>query len=187
MKSNCGYKRNMDLNDALPAVEHSVEEVLVILRQIIRATDLRSKQIAKQTGMTTAQLVVLQSIARLGEVTTREISHRVSLSQATVTTIMDRLSERGFIERYRSAMDRRVVYTRLTAKGRSAIASAPTLLHEEFAVRFKELSSAEQRRIVANLKRVAVMMDATELDAAPMLATGPAVGETRDQRTTQDA
>ena len=145
------------------------EHVLVALRRIIRASDLRSRQLAKQTGLTTAQLIVLRAIARLGEVTTRTISLEVSLSPATVTTIMDRLSERGFIERYRSATDRRVVHTRLTRKGRSTLEAAPALLQEEFTQRFRELPRTEQRKLVSTLDQVARMMDAGELDCAPLL------------------
>jgi len=140
------------------------DQVLVALRRIIRANDIRSRQLAKQTGLTTAQLVVLRAIARLGEVTTRTISLEVSLSPATVTTIMDRLSERGFVERYRSPSDRRVVYTRLTPKGIATLSAAPALLQELFTERFRELPLPARETIVQTLEEVARMMDADELD-----------------------
>jgi DNA-binding MarR family transcriptional regulator len=66
-------------------------DVLVALRQIIRATDLHSKHVMKVCGLTVPQLVVLLAIEELGAVTVREISRHVSLSQATVTTILNRL------------------------------------------------------------------------------------------------
>lgn len=148
------------------------DEVIVALRRIIRANDIRSRQLAKETGLTTAQLIVLRAIARLGEVTTRTISADVSLSPATVTSIMDRLSERGYVERYRSETDRRIVYTRLTAKGRRTLGRAPVLLQEEFQKRFAALPRTAQRNIVTTLKEVATMMDAHELDVAPLLDPG---------------
>ncbi len=154
---------------ARPAGSALSDAVLVALRRIIRANDLRSRQVAKQTGLTSAQLIVLRAIARLGEVTTRSISLEVSLSPATVTTIMDRLSERGFVERYRSQQDRRVVYTRLTARGWETLAAAPVLLQEEFTRRFAALPRAEQRALVATLEQVAAMMQAEDLPAAPVL------------------
>lgn len=150
------------------------DQVLVALRRIIHANDIRSRQIAKQTGLTTAQLVVLRTIAGLGEVTTRTISHAVSLSPATVTTIMDRLSERGFVERYRSPLDRRVVYTRLTPKGRATLSAAPALLQEEFSQRFRALPLAERTAIVHTLETIARMMNVGDLDALDLLGeTGP--------------
>jgi len=150
--------------------------VLTALRRITRANDIRSREITKLTGLTTAQLVVLRAIAKLGEVTTRIISDEVSLSPATVTTIMDRLSERGFVERYRSEFDRRVVYTRLTGKGRKTLSRAPKLLQELFSQRFADLSLVERRGIVATLQQVASMMDPGALDESAL------AGNVIDQR-----
>ncbi|HAS2695433.1 TPA: MarR family transcriptional regulator, partial [Vibrio cholerae] len=49
------------------------EEVLVALRQIIRAIDLHSKKLNKDAGLTGPQLILMRSIHDLGEqVTIRE-------------------------------------------------------------------------------------------------------------------
>jgi DNA-binding MarR family transcriptional regulator len=145
------------------------QDVLVALRRIIRATDMHSKQVLKISGLTVPQVIVLQSVHDLGEVTTGEISKRVSLSQATVTSILDRLEARGLIERYRSNADRRVVHSRLTKEGRALLRKAPPLLHERFVDAFDGLSPAKRDRIVATLREVAEMMGAEHLDAAPLL------------------
>lgn len=144
-------------------------EVLVTLRRIIRATDLQSKRMVKASGLTIPQVMVLRAIADLGDVTVRRVSDEVSLSQATVTTILNRLEARGLVTRVRSETDKRVVNARLTPDGRSVLESAPTLLHEKFIARFEGLNSREQREILVALQRVAEMMDAEELDAAPLL------------------
>lgn len=151
------------------------EKVLVALRRIIRATDMHSKQLARQTGLTVPQLVLLHAIRDSGKGTTRELSERVSLSQATVTTILTRLEAREFIERYRSDVDRRIVHTRLTPKARRVLRKAPPLLHERFGAAFAELEQAEQIRIIETLEQIASMMGAGELDAAPLLEVGSAI------------
>ena len=148
------------------------EDVLVAFRQIIHATDLHSKRISRESGLTVPQIVVLKSVRDLGEVTTSAISKQVSLSQATVTLILDRLEERGLVERYRSTKDRRIVHSRLTRQGRSALRKAPGLLHERFLKKFSELSDRRQREIVKALQNVADMMGASDLDAAPLLEVG---------------
>lgn len=151
--------------------EQANRAVLTALRRIIRATDLHSKQLAREVGLTTPQVVVLQAIRDLGEVTSGQLSRRVSLSQGTVTTILDRLESRGLVERYRSAADRRVVHSRLTRRGRAVLRRAPPLLHERFIEAFQRLSPVRQSRILATLDEVAAMMGAAELDAAPLLDT----------------
>jgi DNA-binding MarR family transcriptional regulator len=146
-------------------------DVLSALRRIIRATDLHSKQLTREVGLTTPQVVVLQAIRDLGEVTSGLLSRRVSLSQGTVTTILDRLEAGGLVERYRSTADRRVVHSRLTRRGRAVLRRAPPLLHERFTAAFERLSPVRQARILATLDEVAAMMGAADLDAAPLLVT----------------
>ncbi len=65
-----------------------IEEVLVALRRVIRATDLHSKHLAKTAGLTAPQILLLQTVRNKGEVTIGELAQDMSLSQATVTTIM---------------------------------------------------------------------------------------------------
>lgn len=154
-------------------------DVLVALRRIIRATDRHSKRLARETGLTIPQIVVMQSVRELGEVTTGEISERVSLSQGTVTTVLDRLEERGLVERYRSAADRRVVHTRLTPAGEAARRKAPPLLQEHFQARFASLPAGRQREIVSALQAVAGMMGVGDVDAAPLLDVDPPMRATR--------
>lgn len=147
----------------------TTHDVLVALRRIIRAIDLQSKRIAKSSGLTTPQVMVLQSIRDLGEVTIGRLSRAVSLSQATVTTILDRLEQRGLVERYRSERDRRIVHAKLTGPGRKALKKAPPLLHEKFIEAFAGLSTKRQMEMVATLDEVAALLGGSELDAAPIL------------------
>ncbi len=149
------------------------DEVLTVLRQIIRATDINSKRLAKTTGLTTPQLVVLRAISDLGEVTMRRLSAHVSLSQATVTTIVDRLEKQSLVERYRSETDRRIVHAKLSRTGKQMLRKAPPLLQERFSESFSRLSKTDQKDIVASLSLVARMMGADEIDASPVLTVAP--------------
>ena len=65
--------------------------------------------------------------------------------------------------------DKRKVFVRLTDEGRNVLSRAPTALQERFSDRFDQLESWEQMQMVAVLERVAAMMDADSIDAAPML------------------
>lgn len=151
----------------------SHDNVLIALRQIIRATDLYSRKLSKESGLTSPQLLVMQAIHAQGEMTMGDIAADVSLSQATITTILDRLDKRGLIERMRGESDKRRVYARLTDEGRRLIAAAPRPLQEEFIARFETLQQWEQSLIISSLQRVAAMMNAGDIDASPVLDLGP--------------
>ncbi len=147
-------------------------EVLITIRQIIRATDLYSRQLSKTAGLTAPQLLLLQAIQELGAVAISKLSTKVSLSQATVTNILDRLESRGLVARHRSHSDKRVVHATLTEEGKAKIATAPKPLQDVFSTAFEKLEEWEKSMIVASLQRVAGMMNAENIDASPMLHVG---------------
>ena len=149
-----------------------IDEVLIAIRRLIRATDLYSKKLSKNSGLTAPQLLVLQSIAATQEKTIGDIAKAVSLSQATVTTIVTRLEGRGYLLRTRSETDRRKVYVSLTEEGMALLANAPTALQEKFIQQFSAMDSWEQMMILSSLQRVAQMMDAEQIDASPVLDIG---------------
>lgn len=148
------------------------EDVLISLRQIIRATDLYSRKLSKVSGLTSPQLLIMQAIGAKGEITMGDLANEVSLSQATVTTILDRLEKRQLIERKRGETDKRRVYATLTNDGAGIIEQAPTPLQEEFIARFDRLEDWEQSLILSSLQRVAAMMNAEDIDASPVLDLG---------------
>jgi DNA-binding MarR family transcriptional regulator len=145
------------------------DQVLVSLRQIIRAIDLHSKHIERESGLTGPQLLIIKLIGTYDEVTSGVIAREASLSQATVTSILDRLERKGLLVRERSTHDKRKVMVSLTAEGKAALATAPTLLQESFIRTFSQLENWEQSLVLSSLQRVADMMNATDLDAAPLL------------------
>lgn len=117
------------------------------IRRIVRAHDLQSKALAKASGLTAAQLVVMKGVFELGEVTSAALSAYADISAATAVTVLDNLEERGLIQRYRSDSDRRVVHTKLTESGLATLTTAPTPLGELFLQRLSRLSE-EQRQLV---------------------------------------
>lgn len=160
-------------------VDLQPQRALIALRRIIRATDLHSKRVRQESGLTVPQVVLLQAIRVLGEVSGRQLAEEVSLSQATVSTILDRLEARGYVKRYRSPHDRRVVHVKLTRLGQKTLERAPPLLHVRFIEALERLPDGERTTILDSLERVAEMMGAESVDAAPLLdvQASPAYGE----------
>ncbi|EFO29827.1 transcriptional regulator, TrmB [Roseibium sp. TrichSKD4] len=146
-------------------------QVFKAIRRIVRAIDLRSREVSRKTGLTIPQIVVLQSIRDLGEVTTKALSENADLSSATVVTILDKVEEKGLIERYRSKSDRRIVHAKLTKAGLEMVSNLPGLLHEEFENKFDQCTRSEQETLLRSIEQIAEMLNAHKLDAAPMLVT----------------
>lgn len=148
------------------------EEVLVAIRQIIRAIDLHSKKLSKYSGLTGPQLILMRSIETLGEVTIRQLSKHTNMSQATATTILDRLERNQYVQRVRSNTDKRKVHAHLTETGRELLARAPQPLQDSFVEQFQSLADWEQSLLLSSVQRLSAMMNAEKMDVAPMLEIG---------------
>lgn len=159
------------------------DEILVALRRVMRATDLHSKQLFKSIGLTSPQLLIMQILHREGSITAGQLADRVSLSQATVTTILDRLQAKALIQRERSETDRRKVFVLLTEQGANKLQNAPTPLQEDFIKQFADLKNWEQTQLISALQRIAHMMDAHHIDASPVLDTGELLGSMDQHKT----
>lgn len=148
------------------------EEALIALRQIQRRTELASKKLAGQVGLTPSQLLVMQILAERGEISAGEVSKLTQLKHATITSLVDKLVARGLMARRRCEEDRRRVWLTLLPEGQNAITSAPDLLQEIFQTRFETLPDWHQSMLVSSLERIAALLDAEQLDAAPILDIG---------------
>ncbi len=148
---------------------HYNDSILRSLRRITRAIDLYSKKLAANHQLTGPQLVCLRVLSQVDQISPSELSKQISLSQATVTGILDRLERRDLLTRQRSSKDKRRVNLKLTPTGQHLVESAPTPLHQRFAEQLGALPGDKQALIDQVLAQVVEMMEAEDLDAAPML------------------
>jgi len=147
--------------------------VVAALRRIIRAIDLHSHSLVHRFGLTGPQLVVLKELIECAPQTVSELAASVSLSQATVTGILDRLERKAMVVRTRDAADKRRVLVTPTAAADEVLAGAPPLLQEHFTDAFVRLPDWEQNQILSSLQRIVALMEAGDVEAGPILTTGP--------------
>ena len=152
------------------------EELFIALRRITRANDLHSKKLQRETGLTTSQLLVLEAVVKLDTSTPSNIAKEVQLSQATVTNLVDRMERNELVLRQKSTVDKRVVEVLLTDKGRQMVELAPEPLQTGFLREYRKLERWEQHQLIASVQKIAVLMDAEDIDASPILTTGEVGG-----------
>ncbi|MGD8606736.1 MAG: MarR family transcriptional regulator [Myxococcales bacterium] len=148
-------------------------DVLRTIRQIVRKISEHSKALYREAGLTVPQLMCLKAVGDLEEtteeVTVVMVAKQLELSPATVSRIIDRLTRAGLVDRERRAKDRRKVCLSLTASGLERYQTLPVPLQERFVRRLSTLPPAERSRLLESLRRIAELMEAAEIDAAPML------------------
>jgi DNA-binding MarR family transcriptional regulator len=156
------------------------EQVVAALRRISRAIDLHSRLLLQKNGLTTPQLASLRVVERLQPVSVGRIAKEIHLSPATVTGILGRLETRGLVTRAMGNHDRRSVLVELTPEGTRLLGEAPSPLQERFQRELGKLEQWEQTMILGTLQRIASMMDAEKIEAAPVLVAGVAGASAED-------
>jgi len=134
------------------------EEILITLRQISRAMSIYSKSLDKHYGLTSPQLLILHELLQSDQIAIGEIAKKISLSQATVTDIIDRLTIKSLVTRTKNNLDRRQVLIKISPNGKNIINKKPSLLQEEFLIEFDKLQKWEQHLLLSSVERIASMM-----------------------------
>lgn len=152
--------------------ENRSSDALIAIRKIQRRTEQASRMLAQNEGMTPSQLKVLQLLTEYPEISVGWISEQTRLKAATITSLIDKLVERGMVSRRRCDEDRRRVWIRMEPAGRDALDVAPDLLQATFERRFSQLPDWQQAMLVSSLELVTQLLDAGDIDAAPVLDVG---------------
>ncbi|HAQ06534.1 MAG TPA: MarR family transcriptional regulator [Bacillus bacterium] len=99
--------------------------------------------IKEQIGsdLTTDQHYTLRYINKVGTCTSSELAEVFDVKKSAITAIINRLWEKGLIQRTRDENDRRVVYLTLTAKGDELFFKTEERIHalvESFITQFDQ-------------------------------------------------
>jgi len=166
--TNQSNGKNLDSIDLGSLEEHIISSI----RRIVRAIEMHSQDLISQVGLTSPQLSVLKAIPTLNPATPTSVARHLSLSQSTVSGVLDRLHSKKLVRREDSSSDKRLRRYRLTSSGKSVVSTAPPLLQESFLRNLKDLEDWERSMLLAALQRTAHLMDAEELEAHPFLTSG---------------
>ncbi len=147
--------------------------VLTALRRIIRAIDLNSRHLVQEYQITIPQLVCLLALESQGSLNVQVLAKTVHLNPSTVVGILDRLEQKGHVQRHRNNGDRRKVSVSITPQGEKLVQDAPPLLQQVLGNALHQLPELEQVAIAMSLERIVDMIEVKEVDAAPVLETGP--------------
>ena len=145
------WRRERDDLDLAPV------EVFSRISRLARLLDLARREAFTAHQIETWEFDVLAALRRTGapyQLTPGQLLRETMVTSGTMTNRIDRLSERGLVERSPDPADRRGVLVGLTAAGKKAVDGAfETLLDSEREL-LGELSAAERRELATLLKRL---------------------------------
>ncbi len=139
-------------------LEQADLQIIMRLRQIIQEMSRHSKYLLEKHKITIPQLICLQEIFQHGPISLGALTKIVFLNNSTVTGIVDRLENRGLVQRTRISKDRRQVHAEITQTGIEFIEKSPPPLQKAFFNRLAELDEEKITLILWSLEMIVDML-----------------------------
>lgn len=149
----------MNAPEFSPSTQQYDLRILSALRRITRSIALHSRQLAACSNITAPQLICLRAVIESGPLTATAISRCIHASPSTVVGILDRLEDKGLIQRERGREDRRIVFVTATEAGIALARETPSPLQKKLADALNALPELEQATITMSLERIVTIIE----------------------------
>ena len=124
----------------------------VVLARAYAAVSERAARDVARHGLTLAEFAVMEALYHKGQLLLGEVQKKILVSSGGVTYLVDRLEQRGLVERRLCAEDRRARYAALTPKGEAFMSR----IFPEHAACISDVASAltlaEQQQVTRLLR-----------------------------------
>jgi MarR family transcriptional regulator, lower aerobic nicotinate degradation pathway regulator len=150
----------------------SITQILDAIRRIISVLRRSSRAIEGSVGIGTAQLFVLQELAKAPADSINELADRTFTHQSSVSVVVRRLVRQKLVERRPAKDDRRRRELRLTRAGQRLVARAPAPAQILLIEGLRALPAAELGRLARLLNRVVDRMGLAEEEPVMLFSEG---------------
>lgn len=131
----------------------------ILLHELNRAGLSFGAAIAESLGLTLSELAALEHVSSAGQLTPGELSRRLHLKSGSVTTLVDRLEQRKYLERHRHPGDRRKVLLRVTPTATEHIRSRIDAMIGEVQALAAHLNREQALYIAAFIREVTGILE----------------------------
>ena len=140
------------------------KQIIFSIRKLIQANELYTKELNKKYQVSSAQLNCILALYEYGPLPPSKIANHIMVKSSTVTGVVDRLENKGFVERMRNSPDRRVITIQLTETGKKLAQNAPPPIQQKIIDILRQTEKAKIDQIVHCLSMLTDMLDVQDLE-----------------------
>ncbi len=130
------------------------QRILDSIRRLVRLLRLTDRAIQSEVGLSGAQLFVLHELEKSPSLSLSELAERTRTDQSSVSVVISRLVDGGYVTRDRDRRDARRLVLNLTKTGRSVAEKTPPVAQEHIIEVLEQLPPNERRRFADTFSRV---------------------------------
>jgi DNA-binding MarR family transcriptional regulator len=149
-------------------------QALERLRMLISALSHSARAVERTTGITNAQLFLLQQLAEVESLSVNDLAARARTQQSTVSIVVARLVRAGLAAKRKSAADGRIAVVSLTPKGRRLLRHAPAPPASALLRAIEALPLREARALADGVDALVRALDLSPPEATMLFEHAPA-------------
>lgn len=132
----------------------NLKETITFLSDLIENILEETLDVSDFSDLTRQQLHYLKVLVKMKNPTLTELAKELNLTKPTVTVLVDKLTEKGYIMRVKSDEDRRVMHLHIDKKG-AKVNALREIAHEKMAEKIRSgLSSAETAKLDELIRKI---------------------------------
>jgi MarR family transcriptional regulator, 2-MHQ and catechol-resistance regulon repressor len=127
-------------------------KLFVVLNRALAAVERHAEADASRHGLSMTEFGALEALYQKGDLLVGELQRKVLKSSGGITYVVDRLAEKGLVERKPCPGDRRAVYAAITAEGRALMDGIFPAHAGALTAAMGSLTRAEKRQAIDLLR-----------------------------------
>jgi MarR family transcriptional regulator, 2-MHQ and catechol-resistance regulon repressor len=129
-------------------------KLFIVLSRAYRALNEEVNKVIQQRGLNPTEFAVLELLYHKGDQPLQQIGGKILLASGSITYVVDKLEQKGYLRRNGCPKDRRVTYAQITDEGKALIEE----IFPDHSQRINELmdvlSSEEKQTAIDLLKKL---------------------------------
>ena len=162
-----------------------VQEMVDLIRRLVRMVYLDSLKMSKQFGLTSPQSTALRALSISGPMSSAAMSKRLYVTPSNITGIIDRLEKKAYVQRMKKEGDRRVSLIVLTEAGKKLCETLPDPIEKKLIAGLSKLESEQARHLAGAMGQIIDFIKAPvlpeglplELTHIPAMSEAPGTGD----------
>jgi DNA-binding MarR family transcriptional regulator len=135
-------------------VDGYVRQVIALILHIMRNLRHTGMEALSEVELSYPQILLLYAVLEMGTPTISELSQHLKITQGVVSRMVDRLVEKGMLERTRDKSDRRVVFVSLSESGRDHAEKMITYHLEKLRQQFQAVRKEDRETFLRLLQQI---------------------------------
>lgn len=130
------------------------QRILDSIRRLVRLLRLTDRAAQSELGLSGAQLFVLHELGKTPELSLSELAEKTRTDQSSVSVVITRLVDGGYVTRDRDRRDARRLVLTLTKTGRAVADKSPPVAQERIIEVLERMPPSERRRFADTFTRI---------------------------------